>query len=252
MFYMLFARLIQFIMILNVFTGFCVATSQAVSTPYVLLNVSTQLQEKPSFAEKPLLVIDSKTVDTKSIGNKSTDNKFLLNPLRKMAEDVKRMIEEYTKRRNLVRKGGAENRYDELLKTANDLAKEIEAASNEHDVRMEQYQKGNIKSGEQAVRLTELVQSRTEPFNALLWRMDQVIAEIQSDTSLQNPSVPGGIAPTTKLVPQKLYKQEKIGDILERAESQKFEEESVPTGSEHKGMQSLIKPYDDLNEIDGQ
>lgn len=138
----------------------------------------------------------------KIAGAKNENGKQRVLSLSEIAKNVKSLIEEYKKLRNLAQKQGSENRYDELLKDANDLAKEIEDASHRYDeLKLEQAQKGSAESGAQADRLTEIIQSRTEPFNSLLWRMDQVIAEIkQGDTIVPDKTPHEGIPPTSKLV----------------------------------------------------
>ncbi|MES2608293.1 MAG: hypothetical protein V4544_06160 [Pseudomonadota bacterium] len=239
---MSFIPLLIFFVVLNTAARLCMADSQIVPMSQLLLNSSQKPHEKTS------LSTDKKTVDSKTIATENANNKSLSNPLRKIAENVRDMIEEYTKRRNLAEKRGDLNRYDELLKDANDLAKEIEAASNEHDMRMEQYQKGDIKSGEQAVRLTELIQSRTEPFNSLLWRMDQVIAEIKhDDTTMPERTAYEGIPPTSKLVPLTSRTQQEEPLSTKRKLCDDEEEDEVI--QKHKSLQPLKTKDEDLENM---
>lgn len=172
-----------------------------VSAPQSFISISsTQAQTNSLIASTGNK--DHQLINNKTLNNKNDGSKQPLVPLNEIAKNVKILIEEYTKLRNLAQKQGSQNRYDELLKDANNLAKEIEDASHKYDeLRLEQSQKENAESNAQAERLTEIIQSRTEPFNSLLWRMDQVIAEIKHDKTVMPERLSlEGIPPTTKLV----------------------------------------------------
>lgn len=181
---------------------------------------------------------------------KNENGKQRVLSLSEIAENVKAQIEKYTKLRNLAQKQGSENRYDELLKDANDLAKEIEDASHKYDeLRLAQTQKGNAESGAQADRLTEIIQSRTEPFNSLLWRMDQVIAEIkQGDMNMPDRTPHEGIPPTSKLVALTARTQPPEKGIEQKANlcDDEDEEDIKP-----KALQPFKVKDDELEDIGG-
>lgn len=221
-----------------------------VGAPQGFLNVSQ------AHAQTNSLIAAASSKEPHMIGKKTTTNKNDGNKgcpisLNEIAENVKAQIEKYTKLRNLAQKQGSENRYDELLKDANDLAKEIEDASHKHDeLRMEQSQKGNVESGAQADRLTEIIQSRTEPFNSLLWRMDQVIAEIKhDDTTMPGHTTYGpaheGIPPTPKLATSRTQREEAI--VAKRNLCEDEEEEDIKP----KPLQPFKAKGDDLEDVGG-
>lgn len=191
---------------------------------------------------------DHQVTNNKTANNKNNAGKQPPVSLSEIAKNVKVLIEEYTKRRDLAQSQGSENRYDELLKDANDLAKEIEDASQKYDeLRLEQSQKGNAESGEQANRLTEIIQSRTEPFNSLLWRMDQVIAEIKhDDTVMPDRAASEGIPPTSKLVAltARTQREEPLAPKSTLCEDEEGEEEI-----KHKSLQPFKAKGDDLDDL---
>lgn len=158
----------------------------------------------------------------------------LFNPLRKMAADVKNVIEEYKKRRKLAQIRGVEEYYDELLNDANDLAKEIEAVSNEHDTKSNLFYKKDPKSREQALRLLELLQHRTKPFNSLLWKVDQMIAEIKDDAVMPDKPLQEEIGFSVPIVPRSHIAQPK-DDVKTRLPDDDVEEIAAPIIKEKAG-----------------
>lgn len=210
--------------------------------PQGFLNVSQANAQTNSLiaaaASKEPHIIYGKAADNKNEGNKQP-----LVPISEIAKNVKNLIEEYTKLRNLAQKKGSENRYDELLKDANALAKEIENASHKYDeLRLEQSQKGTLESGEQA----KIIQNLTEPFNSLLWRMDQVIAEIkQADTTMPTRTAYDGIPPTSKLVTTRTHREEAIVAKPNLCEDEE-EEEIKP-----KPLQPFKGKDEDLEDMGG-
>lgn len=218
-----------------------------VGAPQGFLNASqTKVQTNSLIAAAGTK--SSHIMNSKMGVNKNDDGKQRPLSLGEIAKNVKILIEEYTKRRALAQKQGAENRYDELLKDANALAKEIEDASHKHDeLRMEQSQKGNIESGVQADRLTEIIQSRTEPFNSLLWRMDQVIAEIKhDDTAMPDRAAHEGIPPAFKLASRpQLPEEPSVASKPTSCEDEDDDEEI-----RHKTLQPFKVKGDDLEGMD--
>ena len=215
-----------------------------VGAPQGFLNVSQANAQTNSLiaatASREPHIIYSKAADNKNDGSKQP-----LVPISEIAKNVKNLIEEYTKLRNLAQKKGSENRYDELLKDANALAKEIENASHKYDeLRLEQSQKGRLESGEQA----KIIQNLTEPFNSLLWRMDQVIAEIkQADTTMPTRTAYDGIPPTSKLVTTRTQREEAIVAKPNLCEDEEEEEKA----QKHKALQPFKTKGEDLDDMGG-
>ena len=206
----------------------------------------------------PALLQLKSSLQTASVTNLSTSNscarndgKALPSSLRKIAEVVKLKFEEYRmkieayrKRLGFSHKRGVENRYDELLKDANELAKEIDAASSEHDLLMEQPQKVDIKSAEEAIQLTEFIQIRTHLFDSL-WRMDHVIDEINdTDAAMPYRHAHSGLAPTARLIPIASRIQE---DIVPTSISYIHDDEEANDAvKKPSGMGKILKEEDEL------
>jgi len=179
---MVFIKLLQSTIYLALLT--CLCRAEAISTPSAVLQLAIPAQTTflkiPNPKKTSLL-----TTMTGDVNRTIVNRKLVLTPFHKMSNDVNHMINAYViLRQNFFQKLSLRTRYDDLLSSADALAKEIEDASHEHDIRMEQFQNGSIESGQQAARLTEFIQSRTEPFNSLLLRMDQVIDEITKESAL--------------------------------------------------------------------
>ena len=109
------------------------------------------------------------------LGNKSA------NPLRAMARDFRSLVSVYRQKKDLAEKLGVKNNYENLYQQAKDLVKELEVASDLHDAYMNQYQKGDMRSGKKAIHLAQLMRHKRQPFNALLWRMEKLISEISKE-----------------------------------------------------------------------
>lgn len=250
---MSFVKLLRVVIIIGFFS-FCATYAELtvfapVGAPQGFLNTS-QTKGQTNSLISAAGTKDSNTINGKTGGTKNDDGKQRPISLSEIAKNVKNLIEEYTKRRDLAQKQGSENRYDELLKDANALAKEIEDASHKHDeLRMEQSQKGNAESGAQADRLTEIIQSRTEPFNSLLWRMDQVIAEIKhDDASIPDRTAPDrtaheDIPPTFKLA-SRTQLPEKLSAVSKPTSCEDDEEEEI-------SKQKTLQPFKAKDDLDG-
>ncbi|MES2253361.1 MAG: OmpH family outer membrane protein [Pseudomonadota bacterium] len=213
---MLFIKLHQYAISLAALT--CLCRAETISAPSSALQLAIPTQQnflKIPHPKKPSLLT---TMSGDTIRNTHVNRKLSLTPFHKMSSDVNQMIEEYAhKRQNFVQKQNLKTRYDELLNDADTLAKEIEDASHEHDIHMEQFQNGNIESGQQAARLTEFIQSRTEPFNSLLLRMDQVIDEITKESTLMPNHVEFTGGPITpRIVPVSSHRVPKEATSLEK------------------------------------
>ncbi len=137
-----------------------------------------------------------------------------LNPIRKIAKDFRSTVQMYREQRALAQKRGDVSQYDELLKEAEIITKEIEAASMQHDAYMARYQEGDTTSGEQAIRLTAVIQAQSQPFKNILMRMNSVITQ-QIDTSVPQRPYHKKFAPTAHSAPPTRYLQSKTTEISE-------------------------------------
>jgi hypothetical protein len=249
---MSFVKLVRIVIITGSFSFLCkthgkLTVFAPVGAPQGFINISQAPAQTNSLiaaaSNKEHQIINNKAADNKNDGNKQ-----VLIPLTEIAKNVKNLIEEYTKLRNLAQKRGSENRYDELLKDANALAKEIENASHKYDeLRLEQSQKGTVESDEQA----KIIQNLTEPFNSLLWRMDQVIAEIKQDDTTMPDRTAYGIAyevtpPTSKLVTARTQREEAIS-----VKPNLCEDEEESDVKKHQTLQPFKTKGEDLDDIGG-
>ncbi len=135
-----------------------------------------------------------------------------LNPIRKMAKDFRSTIQMYREQRVLAQKRGEVSQYDELLKEAEVITKEIEVASMQHDAYMAKYQDGDTTSGEQAIRLTAIIQAQSQPFKNILMRMNSVITQ-QIDASIPQRPYHKKFAPTAHSAPPTRYLQGKTTEV---------------------------------------
>ncbi len=153
-----------------------------------------------------------------------------LNPIRRMAKDFRSTIQMYREQRALAQKRGDVSQYDELLKEAEIITKEIEAASMQHDAYMAKYQEGDTTSGEQAIRLTAVIQAQSQPFKNILMRMNSVITQ-QIDTSVPQRPYHKKFAPTAHSAPPTRYLQGKATEVpenLNRSETADDTEQPIP------------------------
>lgn len=169
--------------------------------------------------------------------HKKAKPRTMYNPLRKMAADIKEVIEEYKKKRQLAQQRGVESYYDELLNDANDLVKEIEAVSNEQNARDQVFSKKDAKSREQALRLLELIQHRTKPFNTLLWKIDRMIADIKDEAVMPDQPLQQEMGFSAPLVPS--TKKIQSNEVVEMPKKQEVEDVIIEPIRKDKGTSAF-------------